>query len=146
MKEPFVANPEGQDVELTKIAYVDDEDDIRELGGLILQTFGEFEVRLYASGAEALAGLVDFGPNLVLLDIMMPEMDGREVFRRLAGHDILGSVPVVFITAMTSGLEELRDLGPAGIIAKPYDPARLCDEIGRMWRQYHAPDETSAPA
>jgi len=117
-----------------RILYVDDEDDIREIAQLSLELDPEFEVRSSASGVEALTDAADWRPDLILLDVMMPDMDGPETLRRLADSPLTASIPVVFITARTQTHEVERYLamGAVGVIAKPFDPLALAGDVRKL--------------
>jgi CheY-like chemotaxis protein len=118
----------------TRILYVDDEDDIREIAQMSLELDPQFEVRSSASGIEALADAADWQPDLILLDVMMPDMDGPETLRRLADSPLTASIPVAFITARTQTheVERYRAMGAVGVIAKPFDPLALAGEVGKL--------------
>lgn len=109
------------------IIYVDDDDDLRDLVRMALAMDGSLETIAFASGAEALAAAPGLRPDLILLDVMMPGMDGPATMRGLQDHAHLADVPVVFITANTrpGEAERLLALGAAGLIAKPFDAMRL---------------------
>jgi DNA-binding response OmpR family regulator len=115
-----------------RILYVDDEPDIREVASLSLGLDPDFEVRDCAGGAEALEAMRDWRPDLIMLDVMMPGMDGPTTFERL--RDIDEVVPIVFITARTQerDVARLRGLGAAGVIEKPFDPMTLASEVRRF--------------
>lgn len=124
---------------LTRILYVDDDADIRTVACLALEQLGAFTVKPCASGEDALACATDFAPDLVVLDVMMPAMDGRRTLRRMRELPATRSTPVVFMTART-GAEDLacyRELGAAGVILKPFDPMTLCAEVRKIWAAYH---------
>ena len=116
-----------------KILYVDDEPDIREIAALSLGLDPLVEVREAASGAAALELLSkeEWAPDLILLDVMMPGMDGPEALGRL--RDIPGQkrTPVIFITARAQAHEQARymSLGALGVITKPFDPMSLAAEV-----------------
>lgn len=116
---------------MTRILYVDDEKDIREIALLALELEPTFDVRACSSGAEALTVAADWKPALILLDVMMPVMDGPETLARLRDLPELTSTPVVFITARTQAAERERllALGTAGMIAKPFDPMSLAQTV-----------------
>ena len=118
----------------SKILYVDDENDIREIAQMSLELDPEFEVRPCSSGLQALAEAAEWQPDLILLDVMMPEMDGPETLRRLAASPATASIPVVFITARTQTHEVARfmAMGAVGVIAKPFDPMTLASEVKRF--------------
>ena len=111
----------------TRILYVDDEADIREIASMSLELDPEFEVRTCASGREALSVAAAWNPALILLDVMMPEMDGPTTFGRLSEQAETAAIPVVFITARTQAkeVEAFKTLGAKGVIAKPFDPMGL---------------------
>lgn len=116
---------------MTRILYVDDEPDIREVAEMALGLDPDFEVQTAASGAEALPQAEAWQPDLILLDVMMPGMDGPAVLGRLAEQPATAKVPVVFITARTQAQEvaALIALGARGVIAKPFDPMSLAAQV-----------------
>ncbi|QIE56697.1 response regulator [Pikeienuella piscinae] len=113
-----------------KVMYVDDEEDIRQVAEMSLQLDPELDVRTCASGAEALKEARAWRPDLILLDVMMPGMDGPETLTRLRREVTEVSAPVVFVTARTQAYEVDRyvSLGAAGVIAKPFDPMTLAEQ------------------
>jgi CheY-like chemotaxis protein len=112
---------------VARILYVDDEADIREIATLSLALDPELEIRSCASGAEALAAVDGWRPDLILLDVMMPGMDGPTTLAKLKENPTSTAIPVVFITARTQARERERflALGAVGIIAKPFDSMQL---------------------
>jgi two-component system, OmpR family, response regulator len=123
-------------MQLRSIAYVDDEPDLREVVQLALSLMTGATIHCYASGAEALLQLPVLRPDLVLLDVMMPEMDGTEVLRQMREDRVLTTIPVIFMTAkaMPDEVTRLRSLGAIGVIAKPFDPTRLGEEVLAHWQ------------
>lgn len=115
---------------MTRILYVDDEPDIREIAELALSLDPEIEVRLAASGAEALVLAAEWLPDLVLLDVMMPGLDGPSTLARLREDHATKDVPVVFITAraQTQEIQGFAMLDARGVIAKPFDPMTLAQQ------------------
>jgi len=113
--------------ETLKILYVDDEDDIREIAVMALEIDPEISVRSCTSGAHALTTVPEWMPDLILLDVMMPGMDGPETLKRLRQVPETSAIPVVFITARTQpeDIERFMSLGAAGVISKPFDPMAL---------------------
>lgn len=109
------------------ILYVDDDADIREVAEMALSLDPELDVRTSASGSEALALVEHWAPRLILLDFMMPDLDGPATLQLLRQKSSLDQVPVVFITARTSSkdVESLLGKGAAGVIAKPFDVMTL---------------------
>ena len=110
-----------------RILYVDDEDDIREVATLALELDGDMTVRTCASGAEALEAAAAWQPDLILLDVMMPRMDGPTTLSRLRSAPATANIPVVFITArtQTGEVEQFKEMGALGVLAKPFDPMTL---------------------
>lgn len=111
----------------TRILYVDDEDDIREVASMALELDPDLEVRTASSGFDALTMAAEWRPALILLDVMMPNMDGPTTLGKLQGDPMTAAIPVVFITARTQAheVEKFRALGVKGVIAKPFDPMSL---------------------
>ena len=121
---------------LRKILHVEDEADIREITKLALEAVGGFVVETCASGEEALKIAPTFQPDLVLLDVMMPGMDGPETLRAMNMLPEIEDVPVVFMTAkiQRSEILDYEGLGAAGVITKPFDPMTLSDQIHEIWQ------------
>ena len=117
-----------------RILYVDDEPDIREVAVMALELDPEFEVAEASSGAEALERCAKLRPDIHLLDVMMPEMDGPATLTRLRDMPELAGIPVIFITARASTSERARltALGALGVIAKPFDPMSLAAEVREL--------------
>ncbi|PYE85975.1 response regulator [Pseudoroseicyclus aestuarii] len=117
-----------------KILHVDDDDDIREITKFALEMNGEIEVETASGGRAALERLSAQLPDVILLDVMMPEMSGPELKTVLNGRPEYCGVPVIFMTAAAqrSTIDELMGLGAAGVISKPYDPMTLADEVDRL--------------
>jgi CheY-like chemotaxis protein len=116
---------------MIEVLYVDDEPDIREIAALTLGLDPEFTVKCCASGIEALKIAVDEVPDVILLDVMMPLMDGPTTLEHLQQNPRTAAVPVIFITARTQpqDITAFRELGAIGIIAKPFDPMRLAQQV-----------------
>jgi two-component system OmpR family response regulator len=121
--------------ELKKVMLVEDDDDIRTVAGMALEMVGGLTVRACGSGEEALAAVAEFAPQLVVLDVMMPGMNGPEVLVRLRAQDATADIPVVFLTAKAhrEEVERLRALGVLDVVAKPFDPMTLADTIKALW-------------
>ncbi len=124
---------------LAKILMVEDESDIQAIARLALEAVGGFTVSTCASGAEALASGPAFQPDLILLDVMMPGLDGPGTLQALRRTPGLAAVPVVFMTAKVQPQEiaNLRSLGALGVIAKPFDPMTLSSTIRNIWMEHH---------
>jgi CheY-like chemotaxis protein len=119
--------------ELKCILCVDDEEDILQVAKLSLEMVGGFEVFLCHGSRQALAEATSKHPDLILLDVMMPEMDGPTTFARLREAGV--EIPVVFMTAKVQPAEVKHyiDLGAIGVVSKPFDPMTLSSQIQEMW-------------
>lgn len=115
---------------MSRILYIDDEADIREVAQMSLELEPAFEVRTCGSGSEGIAEARAWRPDLILLDVMMPEMDGPAVLARLREDPATAAIPVVFITARAQAQDvaKLEALGARGVLAKPFDPMALADQ------------------
>lgn len=120
---------------LKRILHVDDEPDIREVAKLALEGVGGFTVEVCASGKEALEMAPRFKPDLILLDVMIPIMDGPSTLRALRDDDKTADIPIVFMTAKVQKLEiaEFKELGAIDVIEKPFDPMTLADRVKAIW-------------
>jgi CheY-like chemotaxis protein len=116
------------------VLFADDDADIRNVVALSLQRDPFFVVRGCASGREALATAVEWRPDLTLLDVKMPGMDGPTVLTRLRADRHTAAIPVVFVTGYSErqGCPNLKALGAAGVIPKPFDPSELAIELRRF--------------
>ncbi|MEO8034251.1 MAG: response regulator [Acidobacteriota bacterium] len=114
-----------------KVLLVDDEDDIREVAALTLETMAEIEVITAADGAEGLLKAREHRPDVILLDVMMPGMDGLSTFQQLQESELTRAIPVIFMTAKIQSADRSRltALGARGIIAKPFNPMTLAEEL-----------------
>lgn len=112
-----------------RILYIDDEPDLQWLVKHILESDGAFEVRVCDSGTEALLHVAEFVPDLVLLDVMMPDMDGFSILRQLRAHPASAKLPVVFLTARPQEGDEYRRSGALGVISKPFEPRALVTQL-----------------
>lgn len=117
-----------------RVLLVDDEDDIREVGRMSLELVGGWEVITAASGPEAVALAAREGPEAVLLDVMMPDLDGPATLERLRSVAETRAIPVILLTAkvLTSDRSRFAELGVAGVIAKPFDPMTLAAQVANL--------------
>ncbi len=113
------------------VLHVDDEPDIREVVEISLNLDSDFTVRGCGSGEEALACAAEWQPDFILLDVMMPVMDGPATLIRLRENPRTASIPVVFMTARAQAREvdRFRSLGAVGVIPKPFDPMTLAASV-----------------
>ena len=114
-----------------RILHVDDEADIREIVELSLGLDPQFEVRACASGNEAVAKAMEWNPRLILLDVMMPDMDGPATLAKLRENPKTSTIPVIFMTARAQmrEIERFIGLGAQAVIAKPFDPMTLAGQV-----------------
>lgn len=117
-----------------RILVIEDEDDIREITRLSLQAGAGWEVMTASSGADGLAKATAERPDAILLDVMMPDMDGTSTFRKLRDDQATRDIPVVFLTAKVQAADRRRyaNLGVTAVIAKPFDPARLAAQVAEV--------------
>ena len=117
-----------------RILIVDDDDAIREVAQTSLELVGGWQVDCASSGADALSIARQNQPDAILLDVMMPAMDGPTTFGRLQADPRTRSIPVVLLTAKVQGSERRRweSLGVAGVLAKPFDPMTLPKEVAEL--------------
>ena len=120
---------------LNKICYVEDDEDIQRIVRMSLERIGKMKVEIVGDPTAALDAMTAFGPDLVLLDWMMPGMDGPSVFRAMKERPETRALPVVFITAKASQAElaEVVALGAVGAISKPFSPKDLPDQLRAIW-------------
>jgi CheY-like chemotaxis protein len=121
-----------------RILYVDDEADIREVAELSLGLNPAWEIRTAGSGAEALSVIEAWTPDLILLDVMMPNMDGPQTLQAIRQRRSAQDLPVIFITArvLATDRSRLMGLGAAGVIAKPFDPMKLAPDVAAIVQDY----------
>jgi CheY-like chemotaxis protein len=122
---------------LGRILCIEDEPDIQVIARLALETVGGFKLKLCNSGTEALECAAAFRPDLILLDVMMPGMDGPATLRALRELPGMVAVPVIFMTAKTQGreVESYLDQGALGVITKPFDPMHLARDVRDIWNR-----------
>lgn len=120
---------------LTRILFVEDDPDIRTIAQLALEAVGGYTVAVCESGDEALSVAPGFRPDLMLLDVMMPGMDGPTTLAALKRLPSLATTPVIFMTARVQRheVEQYRVLGAIDIIPKPFDPLLLPETIAKIW-------------
>jgi CheY-like chemotaxis protein len=116
-----------------RILLIDDEDDIREVAQLSLEMVAGWEVEAAASGSEGIDRARSFRPDAILLDVMMPDMDGPSTFEHLQSDSETRSIPVILLTAKVRPEERQRfaELGVAAVIGKPFDPMTLSAQVAR---------------
>jgi len=120
---------------LKRILYVEDEPDIQTVARLVLETLGGFTVEICSSGSEALSRAPDFQPQLFLLDVMMPLMDGPTTLKMLRGLPQFAGTPAIFMTAKVQPGEiaGYKEIGAVDVIPKPFDPMTLSSQVQAIW-------------
>jgi len=123
--------------ELKRILYVEDEANIRTIAITVLEAVGGFTVITCNSGKQALDAAPTANADLILLDVMMPEMDGPATLKALREVAQTAQTPVIFMTAkvQTSEIAHYTSLGAIGVIAKPFDPMTLSGQISEIWQR-----------
>jgi len=126
--------------ELKRIMHVDDEPDIQLIVKISLQEMGGFDLLVCDSGEKALSEAPVFLPDLILLDVMMPGMNGPDTLKALMKMPELVNTPAIFMTAKVqpSEIEELMALGALDVIHKPFNPVTLADDIREIWDKHIA--------
>ncbi|HEX6265885.1 MAG TPA: response regulator [Burkholderiales bacterium] len=122
---------------LNRICYVEDDEDIQRIVRMSLERVGKMTVEVVGDPTMAIEAMTVFKPDLVMLDWMMPKMDGPAVFRQMKLRPETRSLPVVFITAKAAqrDLDELAKMGAAGTISKPFSPKDLPDQLREIWKK-----------
>jgi two-component system, OmpR family, response regulator len=124
---------------LRTLLYVDDDADIREIVHMALTLDGDMTVHCSDGGERALLTMRVERPDLVVLDVMMPGMDGPTILARMRDDRDLMDIPVIFMTAKANPQEtvRLRELSAIGVIAKPFDPMALGTQVKALWKTLH---------
>jgi len=125
---------------MNRVLHVEDEPDIREVALMALEFVGGMTVMQAGSGLEALQQARTFVPELILMDVMMPGMDGPSTLAELRKSPETASIPVIFMTAKVQSQEvdRYRAMGAMDVIPKPFDPMTLPDQIREIWNRTHA--------
>ena len=121
--------------DLNKILYVEDEPDIQAVAKIALEMVGGFTVKICSSGEEALREVEPFSPDLILLDVMMPGIDGPTTLMKLRELSSQSDVPAIFMTAKIQPDEvaHYKSIGARDVIAKPFDPMTLAAQVKEIW-------------
>ncbi len=125
--------------ELKRILHVEDDRSIQAVARLALETLGGFEVLSCLYGQDALDQVQGFNPDFILLDVMMPGMDGPETLSKLRELVDIEQIPVAFMTAKVQPqeVEQYRQLGAREVIVKPFDPMTLAAQVRDIWSRVH---------
>lgn len=121
-------------MQIDRVLMVDDDPAIRQIAQICLTRVGQWEVVLASSGPEALRLGPPFNPDVILLDVMMPGMDGPTTLRLLQENAVVAKTPVIFMTAkvLSQEMESYSKMGAKGVISKPFDPMKLPSEIRQI--------------
>jgi CheY-like chemotaxis protein len=124
---------------LKNILCIDDDSDILEIAKFAFENLGRFQLDMCCGGREAIDRASSLNPDLILLDVMMPGMDGISVYKKLRQVPNLANVPVVFMTAKVQPSEVISylEMGIEGIIPKPFDPLTLPQAVESLWESYN---------
>lgn len=124
-----------------KILIIDDEDDIREVAALSLESLAGWEVIVASSGAQGIARAAEQKPDAILLDVMMPGMDGPTTFQKLQADPAIRHIPVILLTAKLQPADRrwFAELGVAGVLAKPFDPLKLAGQVAEALHWFTLP-------
>ena len=116
------------------ILIIDDEEDIREVAQLCLEAMGGWQVCTAQSGSQGLMKAQSQQPDAILLDVMMPDMDGLSTLEKLRANPLTKNIPVIFLTAKNNLLDpdRLAQMGVKGIISKPFDPMSLAEQVAQF--------------
>ena len=126
-------------MKLQRIMLADDEPDILEISRIALESIGGYEVAVYTSGRALLEELTEFDPDLIVVDVLMPDLTGPQVFEEIRRVSDYADTPVVYLTGVMQreGEEDLRETGVVDVILKPFDPMTLADRIEGIWKEIH---------
>ncbi|WP_443750664.1 response regulator [Asticcacaulis solisilvae] len=125
---------------LHHVLCIDDDSDILEIAQMALEDVGQLQVTCMSNGEAAVESAAGLSPDFILIDVMMPGMDGPGVLKALRAQPGLAAVPVAFMTARIQEQEvrDYLDMGADGVISKPFDPMTLPSEIRTIWETFHA--------
>lgn len=126
--------------ELKKILYAEDDLDIQMIVQTIIESMSSYEIKICNNGQELLDCVEDYQPDLVLLDVMMPGVDGPTAFKALKANEKTSDLPVIFMTAKAQAheVQAFTESEIIGIITKPFDPIQLIPLITKIWEDSHA--------
>lgn len=121
-----------------KILYAEDEADVQTIVEISIWSTSKHEIKTCPNGKILLECVEEYNPDLILLDIMMPEMDGPTTFENLQANPKTKDIPVVFMTAKAQSheIEMFKQTGVVGIITKPFEPLSLCKDIEKIWDRH----------
>ena len=117
-----------------RVLIIDDEDDIREVASLSLEATADWTIYTASSGRAGIAAAIKEQPEAILMDVMMPEMDGPTTFKQMQQIPEINRIPVILLTAKVQGVDQRRfaGLGVAAVLFKPFDPLTLAAQIASV--------------
>ncbi|MDH5231389.1 MAG: response regulator [Gammaproteobacteria bacterium] len=120
---------------LKKILYIEDEPDITAIATVALETVGGFDLKSCSSGFQAIEEIHQFNPDLILLDVMMPDLDGPSTLTKIRELEQFRDTPAIFMTAKAQpdDIKQLKAMGVLDVITKPFDPMTLSKQINQIW-------------
>ncbi|WP_076417240.1 response regulator [Colwellia sp. UCD-KL20] len=123
--------------ELIRILYAEDQIDIQQVATLALETVGGLTLKTCNTGLEAVNAIPSFEPQLLLFDVMMPDMDGPTALAKIREIDQYKNIPAIFMTAkvQSNEIQNYLDMGALAVIAKPFDPMTLASQIQEIWQR-----------
>ena len=121
---------------LQRVLYVEDDEDVQRIVRVALERLGGMTLELVSDSSKAMEAIIDFKPDLVVLDWMMPRIDGLALFRKMRELPETATLPVVFLTAHAhwSATDKLIALGAAGVITKPFSATDLAEQLRQIWK------------
>ena len=124
--------------DLKRILYAEDDEDIRTIVKLCIENFSECEIEFAENVKILLEKVVDYKPDLILLDVMMPEMDGITTLKNLREQEQTSLIPVIIVSAKVQETEikKYKQQDILGVISKPFDPTQLFTQIWNLWRNH----------
>jgi two-component system OmpR family response regulator len=122
--------------ELERILYAEDDIDIQQVAILALETVGGFTLNVCNNGVEAIEQIASFQPQLLLFDVMMPDLDGPSALLKIRQKSEYQGIPAIFMTAkiQPQEVQQYLDMGALGVIAKPFNPMSLACQVKDMWQ------------
>ncbi|MBS1799040.1 MAG: response regulator [Acidobacteria bacterium] len=132
---------------MRRVLIIDDEDDIREVAALSLEATAGWQIFTAESGARGIEVAIAHQPDAILMDVMMPEIDGPSTFREMQQIPSIAHIPVVLLTAKVQGVDKRRfaGLGVAAVLFKPFDPLTLAEQIADAlhWTDNHSANRSA---
>ena len=124
---------------LTRIVHVEDDESIRAIAKVALERIGGFTLLSCASGDEALEKVEQFAPNMLLLDVMMPGLDGPTTLKKLQEKMDFSNIAVVFMTAkvQSTEIEYYKSIGACNVVLKPFDVMTLSEQLRQYWKEFN---------